>query len=300
MFVLPAVPLHAMGYFLEVRDVVIPSLVCGSNLFYPLPFFARGIAGVPFAPCLCPMARASGPRKRSSATAAASGGAEAARPTGVLEQAEGGKRARTQLKRRSSSEQVSRAIDQHFPEASLQQIESTKVEGQTLREVLKHDIKAKGAGRLGATYWQQVAQKFKFGDFVSQLQVKDKQDAVGSDLLHAIGLASDTNSSTRSAEQLRALLQHRADINQREFVGLMIASSKFHSGGLARATVDNIYIDVLKCVARPLGQNPSTKRLRPLRSSTLKEYPYRVRPLKSSTLREFDPCRARPPEDPDP
>ena len=132
MFVLPAVPLHAMDYFLEVRDVVIPSLVCGSNLFYPLPFFARGIAGVPFAPCLCPMARASGPRKRSSATAAASGGAEAARPTGVLEQAEGGKRARTQLKRRSSSEQVSRAIDQHFPEASLQQIESTKVEGQTL------------------------------------------------------------------------------------------------------------------------------------------------------------------------
>ena len=112
------------------------------------------------------MARASGPRKRSSATAAASGGAEAARPTGVLEQAEGGKRARTQLKRRSSSEQVSRAIDQHFPEASLQQIESTKVEGQTLREVLEQDIRAKGAGRLGATYWQQVAQKFNLGDFV--------------------------------------------------------------------------------------------------------------------------------------
>ena len=30
-FALPALPLHAMGYFLEVRDVVIPSSLEGSE-----------------------------------------------------------------------------------------------------------------------------------------------------------------------------------------------------------------------------------------------------------------------------
>jgi hypothetical protein len=184
---------------------------------------------------------------------------------------------------------VSRALDQHFPDASIQQLESRRVEGKTVREVVKADMKAKGNGRLGATYWQQVAQKFNFGELASQLVVKDRQEAVGSDLLHAIGLAQDSNSQTRSAEQLRALLQHREDMNQREFVGLMLATQKFCSLGLARTTVDNIYIEVLKCVARLGGQNPSTIRVRPLQSSTLAEFdPGRAQPLKSSTLEEFD------------
>jgi len=153
---------------------------------------------------------------------------------------------------------VSRALDQHFPDASIQQLESKKVGGQTIREVVKADMKAKANGRLGATYWQQVAQRFNFGDFAGQLVVKDKTESVGSDLLHAIGLAQESNSQTRSAEQLRALLQHRLDLNQREFVGLMLASQKFCGLGLARATVDTVYIEILKCVARPLGQKHST------------------------------------------
>ena len=182
---------------------------------------------------------------------------------------------------------MSRALDQHFPDASIQQLGSRRVEGKTVREVVKADMKAKGNGRLGATYWQQVAQKFNFGDFASQLVVKGRQEAVGSD--HAIGLAQGSNSQTRSAEQLRALLQHREDMNQRELVGLMLATQKFCSLGLARTTVDNIYIEVLKCVARLGGQNPSTIRVRPLQSSTLAEFdPGRAQPLKSSTLEEFD------------
>jgi hypothetical protein len=266
--------------------------VC-DHVLCPLPFYARGIAGCPLHPASAPLAWSMGARKRSGASAAAadSAGVGPARPSGVLEQADGGgKRPRRQLSRRSSSERVSRALDQHFPEASIQQLESRRVEGKTVREVVKEDMKAKGSGRLGATYWQQVAQKFNFGDFASQLVVKDKGEEVGSDLLHAIGLAQDSNSQTRSAEQLRALLQHRPELNQRELVGLMLATQKFCSLGLARATVDNIYIEVLKCVARPSGQNPPTIRVRPLKSSAPEEFdPGRVQLLKSSTLEEFNP-----------
>ena len=64
MIVLPDVPLHAMGYFLEVRDVVIPSIECGSNMFYPLPFLLEESQGCPLHPASAPWL---GPRGLASA-----------------------------------------------------------------------------------------------------------------------------------------------------------------------------------------------------------------------------------------
>ena len=190
--------------------------------------------------------------KRAASAAKPAATAPAPKPDGILEQADDpSKRPRRQLSRRSSSERVKRALEQHFPEASVQQLESTRVDGKTLREVVKEDMKSKGTGRLGATYWQQVAGRFQFSNSSHDLKVKDKSEVVGEDLIHAIKLAQDGNSQTRSADQLKALMQHRASCNQREFVGLCLAIQKFNGLGVARNTVDAIYIEVLKCVARP-------------------------------------------------
>jgi hypothetical protein len=173
------------------------------------------------------------------AAASCSSSPQASAGVGILEQVNDRHKRGRKLRRRSSSDKVSRALDLHFPGTSVCQRESKRIAGRTVREQVKIDMDAAG-GRLGASYWQATVAQFAFSDSVlGDLKVADgPKQPVGDDLTHAIGLAMDTNSQARSGQQLCGLLQHRASLNQREFVGLLVAIQRFAAAGLAKNTVD--------------------------------------------------------------
>jgi hypothetical protein len=105
-----------------------------------------------------------GPAKRSSGKAAASSSQQLAEDEEhqLLDLDGGGVGTRRrQLGRRDSDETVERSITKHFSGFSQIDLETQKVNNQTLRERIREDRqKLERSGRLGSTYWRDLVQEW--------------------------------------------------------------------------------------------------------------------------------------------
>lgn len=207
-----------------------------------------------------------GSRKASKPKAKASGllewarlGDDAASPTKRKQGAtllsaaeEPAAKRRRQLGRRQSEEQLERALTQHFAHMSNTDIETTRVEGRTVRERIADDMKSsKGAAqkkRLGATYWRELVGIY--GDkSSSSKEMKDPSLPVRDALVQGLETATCPNPAKRSIEPLISFMQHCGVLNQKETVGLFKALSSAGSQ-VGRGNSDTLIIEAMNYVIR--------------------------------------------------
>lgn len=158
---------------------------------------------------------------------------------------------RRQLDRRNTEERAERALQTHCKGVSMQRLATTQVGGRTARDCVVEAIRnSPRNSRLGQTFWRELSQQYGFDDSDVKLKPRSKSDVVGDDLAGSLALCFDPNPATRTVSSLSSVLSARSALNQRELIGLLNALPSMAGVGVAKGSIDQLWLDVAKCVAR--------------------------------------------------
>lgn len=163
----------------------------------------------------------------------------------------GAAKRRRQLDRRNTEERADRALVSHFKTVSVQRLSTTTVKGLTARDKVVEAIRGSPRNaRLGATCWRELSDQYGFQEGDLQLEPRNKADIVGQDLAISLSLCFESNPNLRSVASLSSVLAARSQINQREFIGVLNALPNMQAAGVAKASVDQLWVDMSKTLAR--------------------------------------------------
>lgn len=171
--------------------------------------------------------------KASGSAAPAAGAAPAEAADTLVARAEsaagGGAAKKRRLGRRGTDEAVTRALEEHFKEASSVETDLIIKDGKSLRQRIADDRRAaKAAGtKLGSTYWLRLRRQYDLqavsGAITEVLVVKNKEEPVSQELADALAHARTANVTKKAVSRLCSFLQSCGNLNQREVVGLLRA-----------------------------------------------------------------------------
>lgn len=167
--------------------------------------------------------------------------------------ASSGSASKRRLQRRDTSEAAQRAIREHFPRASLVVTEHFRVDGRTMKEMVKKDVRdaRQTKARLGSGYWYNIQKKYVGAD--QDLKVADESELICESLLAALRAATTPNTTTRTRAPLRAWLSSCRSVNQKTMVGLARHISGYKP--LASSEGLGVVLDYMKMCSRLKGSS---------------------------------------------
>lgn len=169
------------------------------------------------------------------------------------------KRCRTQQNRRDIEQKVDRNMKLRFSHLPLHIQMHRRVDGKTLREhIFQAMTDGNSTGRLGATWWAELAAKFAAGtDPCADLSAADPQQPVDTKLVECLDKMVDENPCARSEEPIISYFTNSNEaLNNREAVGVLKTLSSLKLGCCKR--YDGVVVAFLNHIKKTGSQASMT------------------------------------------
>jgi len=154
------------------------------------------------------------------------------------------------LSRRSTNEQIERAVREHLGPVSPVEFHHRLIDGKSLQETIAEQKRAAKAGkkRMGASFWKEVKHKFGITAVQESLQVKTASETVAPELVRALELATCANPGKRNMSLLETFFGECDGLNQKECVGIVrhMMGKKVGCNKKNRA----VFVAFARCVGR--------------------------------------------------